>query len=179
MEAQITLRRPETSAQLLVNAVTGEVGPSTKMSGYGSPKIRRSRRPTFRLAPSASCQECRMILRSRFLVGAGGALLAAREPLGWPTLSILVSERVGLSSPLTSSDCFFSSSARVHAQQTFSSIVVAPTAPRPISGMLHELCSDGISVHIVELLRHLRAGVDIEIIIAALPETPIADNSKK
>ncbi len=97
----------------------------------------------------------------------GWRMLAALETLGWPTLSVLVLERVGPSSPLTSPDCFFSSSARVHAQQTFSSIVVAPTAPRPISGTLHEFCSDGISVQIVELLRHFRAGVDIEILVAA------------
>ena len=36
----------------------------------------------------------------------------------------------------------------------------------------NEFCADGISVHIVELLRHLRAGVDIEIVISALPEPP-------
>ena len=36
--------------------------------------------------------------------------------------------------------------------------------------MLHEFRADGITVHVVELLRHLRAGVHVEIIITALPE---------
>jgi hypothetical protein len=36
--------------------------------------------------------------------------------------------------------------------------------------MLYEVRPDGISVHVVELLRHLGAGVDIEVVITALPE---------
>src|SRR5258705_1655292 len=47
---------------------------------------------------------------------------------------------------------------------------MTPTAPRPISGMLHELRPHGIFVHVVEFLLHLRAGVDVEVVVAALPE---------
>ncbi len=36
--------------------------------------------------------------------------------------------------------------------------------------MLHELRPHGIFVHVVEFLLHLRAGVDVEVVVAALPE---------
>jgi len=36
--------------------------------------------------------------------------------------------------------------------------------------MLHELRPHGIFVHVVEFLLHLRAGVDVEVVVTALPE---------
>ncbi len=36
--------------------------------------------------------------------------------------------------------------------------------------MLHELRPHGIFAHVVEFLLHLRAGVDVEVVVAALPE---------
>lgn len=38
--------------------------------------------------------------------------------------------------------------------------------------MLDELFSDRIGVHVVKFLEHLCVGVDVEIVIAPLPETP-------
>jgi hypothetical protein len=44
--------------------------------------------------------------------------------------------------------------------------------------MFHELRPHGISVHVVEFLLHLRAGVYVEIVIAALPEAAELDTSR-
>ena len=67
----LTLGCASFSGLVPINAVTGEVGPSTTNVRLWQPQNPSEPAPTFRLAPSASCQECRTILRSPFLVGTG------------------------------------------------------------------------------------------------------------
>ena len=60
---------------------------------------------------------------------------------------------------------------RIDGYQPLAAVVGAPTAPRPVAGMGDEVLSDRIGVHVVKFFEHLCPGVDVEIVIAALPET--------
>ena len=91
-------------------------------------------------------------------------------------------QRVGHSSSLTPGAlAHLHLYLRINLQESFLSIVVAPAAPRPISGMLHKFLFHGISVHIVEFFLHLRLRVHVEIVIPSLPESsePTVDFRKR
>ena len=52
--------------------------------------------------------------------------------------------------------------------------VVAEARPLPIFGLRDQTAPDGIAMHIAELLGVLGFGVDVEVIVAALPEVNFA-----
>src|SRR5208283_156662 len=61
-------------------------------------------------------------------------------------------------------------------QSRFFSHVGRPTAPRPVSRMLHQPSNHRIRVHVTQFLSPLPNRVDIEIIKPRLPECPRQDS---
>ena len=59
---------------------------------------------------------------------------------------------------------------KVDGQQGWLAHIGRPTAPGPIFWVRNELFHDWIGVHVIEFLAQLAAGIDVEVIIAALPE---------
>ena len=103
---------------------------------------------------------------------AGGAPFSPRTLLGGLPFALFAK-----GGPLFSSRCSSGRSdrrriPRIHVQQRAPAMIKAPTAPRPITGMLHEFLFYGILVHVVQLLDHFRSRIDVEIVVAALPEAP-------
>src|SRR5271157_2786630 len=97
--------------------------------------------------------------------------LAPRNSPGWPTLCAFCKGWAALCVGVQPRPSEFSV-PRIHLQKPFSSIPITPTAPRPISRMLHQLRLHRIRVHVVQPLRHLRPRVDIQVKIPPLPESP-------
>src|SRR5271165_5504356 len=97
--------------------------------------------------------------------------LTPRNLPGWPTLCAFCKGRAPLCVGVQPRPFEFSV-PRIHLQKPFSSIPITPTAPRPISRMLHQLRLHRIRVHVVQLLRHLPARVNIQVKIPPLPESP-------
>ena len=60
---------------------------------------------------------------------------------------------------------------RIDGHQSFAPIIEAPTAPRPVAWVINKLISDRIGVYVVKFFEHFCAGIDVEIVIAALQET--------
>ena len=58
----------------------------------------------------------------------------------------------------------------IHYEQRMSAVVVAPTTPWPIAGMVHQFLFYGIRVHVMKLLDHFLCRIKVEIEIASLPE---------
>ena len=88
--------------------------------------------------------------------------------LGWPTLCGFGFAKGGL--------LFVRRFARgrwrrqvpgIDLHQCLAAVVEGPAAPRPAD----QLFSNGVGMHIVEFFEQLGAGVDVEVVVAALPET--------
>ena len=100
-------------------------------------------------------------------LAGGSPLNAIRNLRGWPTLCGLCKGWDALALGFRTR---LPSSPRIHLQQSLASIIMTPTAPRPIPRMLHQLRFHRIRMHVVQLLRNLRRRIHIQIKITSLPE---------
>src|SRR6266849_6135580 len=96
---------------------------------------------------------------------AGGSPLTPYFRSGWPTLLVLVHQRVGPSSPLPAFTLDQSSEGPLLSH-------ITTNCSWPVAWMLYQPLLHWVRVHIVQFLPKLLSGIDIEIIIAPLPESP-------
>ena len=61
----------------------------------------------------------------------------------------------------------------VHLDQSFTSFVKRPTAPRPLPRMAHQSPLHRIRMHVIEFLSQLLFPIDVEIEVSPLPEPPV------
>ena len=68
-------------------------------------------------------------------------------------------------------DCWGGRVPRIDFNESFAAIVEGPTAPGPVARVADQRFSNGVGMHIVKFFEQFRAGIDVEIVVAALPET--------